>query len=74
MSRRLQYGILALLLAAACLGCHGNDRVLVIEKTGTFHTRQCARVSMARAVEMSVAEAERRGDRPCPWCQPLAAR
>ncbi len=65
---------LALLLLAACLGCHGDDRVLVVEKTRTFHTKNCLRVFMARTAEMPVAEAESLGYRPCPGCQPLAVK
>jgi hypothetical protein len=74
MTVRGRYARLALLLLLACIGCHREAGVMVVEKTKIFHTRECARILMAHAVEMSVADALRLQYQPCPDCRPMAAK
>lgn len=64
-----------LLLACMLIVLHGCGRahvreVAVIEKTRTYHREDCAPVHMAKAEEMTVAEAKAKNFKPCPICKP----
>jgi hypothetical protein len=68
----LAAGVALVVLAAATTGCtrRSADRVLVIQRTMSYHRDTCARVNMARTQAMTVAEARAAGYRPCPLCEP----
>ncbi|MCB0832888.1 MAG: hypothetical protein KDC45_05455 [Bacteroidetes bacterium] len=59
-----------LLICAACSN-HDNE-VIVIEKTGTYHTEDCAKVKMAKTESMPIGEAKQKNMKPCGQCQPDA--
>jgi len=47
-----------------------DERVMVIEKTRTYHRSTCAQIMMARATEETRTEAREKGYRPCQYCRP----
>ncbi|HEY6191878.1 MAG TPA: hypothetical protein VI215_06060 [Bacteroidota bacterium] len=59
--------------AAGCAGA-GSDKVLVIEKTRSYHREECPRVKMAEARVMTRDEALALNYQPCPDCRPDARR
>jgi methylphosphotriester-DNA--protein-cysteine methyltransferase len=61
-----------LVLVVMLVGCGSrfDDKVVVIEKTQTYHRPTCSQVVMARTEIETRAEARRKGYRPCPYCQP----
>lgn len=59
---------LAAFVLVSCARPH--DEVVVIPKTSSYHTGDCARVQMARAVVETRSQAIREGNKPCPLCNP----
>ncbi len=53
-------------------GCikSGKDKVLVIEKTKSYHTEKCSRVFMAYTKSAMREEARSRHYTACPDCKP----
>ncbi len=55
-------------------GCSGEKKetvvVTVIEKTKTYHRKECAPVHMARTIDMSLSEAKTKKLKACPVCKP----
>jgi len=47
-----------------------SEKVLVIEKTKSYHTDRCSRIIMASTKMMTKGEAEAMNYSPCPGCQP----
>ncbi len=70
-ARNVVIGLIAasFLLAAGCSQT-ANGKVVVIEKTKTYHTAECRKIKMAKVVEMTKEEAKLDHDHPCPLCQP----
>jgi methylphosphotriester-DNA--protein-cysteine methyltransferase len=65
--------ILPIALMALLVGSCGqkfDEKVVVIEKTRSYHRPNCAQVMMARAVTASRTEARQKSYRPCPYCMP----
>jgi uncharacterized lipoprotein NlpE involved in copper resistance len=53
------------------LGCNNRDhRVVVIEKTKSYHISECPRVNMAHTQTMTIAEAQGLNYKPCKDCRP----
>lgn len=61
-----------LVLVVMFVGCgpRFDDKVVVIEKTRSYHRPTCSQVIMARASFGTRDEAKRKGYVPCPYCQP----
>ncbi|MBI1804285.1 MAG: hypothetical protein HYR77_07445 [Ignavibacteria bacterium] len=58
-------------MIASLAGCaRRGDCVLVVEKTKSYHTDNCARIHMAHAAWMTRDEARARDCKPCPGCKP----
>jgi methylphosphotriester-DNA--protein-cysteine methyltransferase len=57
------------ILLSACTGGN-NNKVVAIEKTGTYHREICSPVNMAKTKLMTVAEAKADHLRPCTVCKP----
>ncbi|MBI4547664.1 MAG: hypothetical protein HY707_06785 [Ignavibacteriae bacterium] len=68
MKRIWLFGILVVVLYGC--GQKQKNEVVVIEKTKTYHTEKCPRVNMAHTVQMHIEEAQSRGCKPCPACNP----
>jgi len=68
--------VLALLLGAICAvlfnACSDRNegKVIVIEKTKTYHRAECPKVNMAKTQFMTIAEAESAHCAPCRQCMP----
>ena len=62
-----------LISAAGCAGA-GGDRVIVIEKTKTYHREECPRVKMADVKVMTRDEALALNCQACPDCRPDARK
>ena len=64
------FGMLIALLSVST-GCRDHHRdVVVIEKTGSYHTDKCPRVNMANTEIMPIDQAEALHMKPCPNCKP----
>jgi methylphosphotriester-DNA--protein-cysteine methyltransferase len=61
--------VLMIMVIPGCTSLH-NDYVVVIEKTKTYHTDHCSKVSMARTTTMTQSEALALNFKPCPGCKP----
>lgn len=63
---------LLLILFIAFISCGSKPAkiVVVIEKTKSYHTRDCSRVFMAKTKEMTREEAKAKKLTPCPYCKP----
>jgi len=60
--------LMTVILAAGCRD-HSQD-VVVIEKTGSYHTEECPRVKMAYTEIMPLSQAVALHFKPCPKCKP----
>ncbi len=47
-----------------------DEKVVVIEKTRSYHRPNCGQVIMARGTVVSREDAQVKNFRPCPYCQP----
>jgi hypothetical protein len=70
----MRFGILVAILVALTVlwtGCRDHSRdVVVIDKTGSYHTEACPRVKMAYTEIMPIEEAHALHLKPCPKCRP----
>lgn len=62
---------------AAWTGCStniGNNKVVAIEKTETYHLEGCPPTHMAKTTIMTVDEARAKNLKPCPACKADSSR
>jgi hypothetical protein len=67
-----QVWLMACCLSIAISGCGGahERKVLVIEKTKTYHREGCPPVQMAKTEEVTLSEAKAMKFKACPICTP----
>ncbi len=61
-------------LGVAGCASGASDKVVVVEKTKSYHRDDCPRVMMAHAVWMTREEAQALDCKPCPGCRPDSRR
>ena len=61
--------VLSLLFLASCAR-KSDEKVVVTEKTQSYHRENCAQVAMARTTSLTQTEAREKRYRPCPYCKP----
>jgi hypothetical protein len=62
-----------ILLSSGC-GSTSQDKVLVVERTRSYHRATCPRVNMAYTLAMTREEAQALDCKPCPDCRPDSRR
>jgi hypothetical protein len=66
--------LICLFLGIASCASGAGDKVVVVEKTRTYHRAECPRVMMAHGVWMTREEAQALDCKPCPGCRPDSRR